>query len=58
MPRREPDTEPTIDEAKTLIERMRPRDRAKLRPWILARFDVSGNLERAVAERERARHDD
>lgn len=34
---------PTLDEIKSLIAKMSASDRAMLRPWILARFDVQGN---------------
>jgi hypothetical protein len=47
---------PNLEDAKCLIERMRPRDRAMLRPWVLARFNVSGDLEQAVREREEPEH--
>jgi hypothetical protein len=41
--------QPTLDQAKHLIEKLRPVDRAMLRPWILAKFDVQGNAERRIA---------
>jgi len=51
---REPDpTRPVLDDAKALIERLSPRDRAMLRPWVLARFSVSGDLHADIQDRER-----
>ncbi|HEV3088887.1 MAG TPA: hypothetical protein VGX96_16870 [Candidatus Elarobacter sp.] len=34
--------EPTLHEIQRAIERMGREDRAMLRPWILARYDVRG----------------
>jgi len=33
---------PTLDDVKAMIARLPPKDRAKLRPWLLARYDVQG----------------
>lgn len=44
---------PQLDDAKALIERLTPRDRAMLRPWVLARYSVSGDLHTDTAARER-----
>jgi len=35
-------TAPTLDEVKAMIARLSPKDRAALRPWPLARYDVQG----------------
>jgi hypothetical protein len=52
----EPTPVPTLADAQALIERLRPKDRAMLRPWVLARFNVSGDLEQAVRDREEPPH--
>lgn len=44
---------PNLDDAKALIERLLPRDRAMLRPWVLARFSVSGDVHADIRDRER-----
>jgi hypothetical protein len=49
---------PNLDDAKALIERLLPRDRAMLRPWVLARFSVSGDVHRDIVDREVARDDE
>lgn len=36
------DEPPTLEETKAVIDRLSSGDRAKLRPWLLARFDVRG----------------
>jgi hypothetical protein len=41
--------EPTLDEVKAAIDRLRREDRAMLRPWILARYDVRGYESRGYA---------
>ncbi len=46
--------EPTLDEVKVAIDRLRREDRAMLRPWILARYDVRGYEARGFAGPERA----
>jgi hypothetical protein len=40
--------QPTLDHVKHLIENLRPADRAMLRPWVLAKFDVQWNAERRI----------
>ncbi len=52
----EPTPVPTLADAQALIERLPRRDRAMLRPWVLARFNVSGDLAQAVREREEPEH--
>jgi len=37
---------PTLQEVQRAIERLEREDRAMLRPWVLARFDVRGYPER------------
>ena len=50
----EPDASgPALEDAKALIERLSPRDRAMLRPWVLARFSVSGDVHAEIQDRER-----
>ena len=44
---------PALEDAKALIERLSPQDRAMLRPWVLARFSVSGDLHADIQDRER-----
>jgi hypothetical protein len=36
---------PTLADAKALIARLIPSDRAMLRPWVLAKFSVSGDIQ-------------
>jgi len=36
---------PTLADAKALIARLVPSDRAMLRPWVLAKFSVSGDIQ-------------
>ena len=38
---------PTIDDAKMLIRRLQPSDRAALRPWLIAAYDVGGDEQQA-----------
>jgi hypothetical protein len=38
----------SLDEVKAAIERLNREDRAKLRPWVLAVFDVEGKFSRAL----------
>lgn len=48
--------EPTAIEAvKAQIDRLPREDRAMLRPWLLARYDVQGYPATAYDERERDR---
>ena len=35
---------PEVRTVKNLIAQLRPSERAFLRPWILAKFDVAGKL--------------
>jgi hypothetical protein len=48
----EPSDIPTLDDAQNLIERLRPHDRAMLRPWVLARFGVLGEVHPDIVEGE------
>jgi hypothetical protein len=41
---------PSLDDAQRLIARMRPSDRAELRPWILAKFSVRGDIQPGINE--------
>jgi hypothetical protein len=47
-------TPPTIDEEQAAIDRLGREDRAMLRPWILARYDVRGERARGFAGTPRA----
>lgn len=40
------DETPSVEAVKALIDSLRREDRANLRPWILARYDVAGNRQR------------
>ncbi len=48
---------PSLTDAKALIERLRPNDRAMLRLWVLAKLDVQRNAERRVGEPTRVDED-
>jgi hypothetical protein len=37
-----PSGQPSLEEVQSAIERLPREDRATLRPWILARYDVRG----------------
>jgi len=39
---------PTLADAKALIARLVPSDRAMLRPWVLAKFSVSGDIQALI----------
>jgi hypothetical protein len=39
---------PTLADAKALIARLVPSDRAMLRPWVLAKFAVSGDVQMPI----------
>jgi len=39
---------PTLADAKALITRLVPSDRAMLRPWVLAKFSVSGDVQSPI----------
>ncbi len=47
----------TLEEVKAAIERLDRADRAMLRPWMLAVFEVDGSFTRPVHE-QRAREED
>ncbi len=42
----------TIDEVQRAIDRLGREDRASLRPWILARYDVRGYRSATTFQRE------
>lgn len=44
----EPNTPPTLDEVKAMIDRLDRADRAMLRPWILGRYEVDGSKHRRI----------
>lgn len=46
-----PNTTPESDQLQTvkqLIAALAPSERARLRPWILARYDAQGNEHRSI----------
>ena len=43
---------PTLEEVQRSIERLGREDRASLRPWILARYDVRGYRSASTFRRE------
>jgi hypothetical protein len=45
--------EPTLDDVKAAIAVLPREDRANLRPWILARYDVRGYLVHGYVEQPR-----
>jgi hypothetical protein len=45
-------TPTTLEEVVLALDTLAPADRAMMRALVLARYDVRGYLERAVAERE------
>lgn len=54
------DEPPTLEAVKALIDRLDREDRAMLRPWILARYEVDGRPHRRAgddAPNERHRDD-